>query len=228
MQLFLPQRLGPRNIPRLKTCLNVVSTYTVATMGYLWTLRFVWRWSFLLQYVFLVATLMNSLGAILSPVFSSLDFSALIVVRIVQGLGGVSSWQLCTRSSFILVCLLCIFNGGWIYTYCCAENMAFSFRKGFSNFLFYLNIMSRKLFIFSMGCYLWAFSYMERLNPFTKDEFYFPYKAAHSSPTETHPLRKVLILPGAPQSSLLWIGVYFVRLRRHTELLSYIVPVGRA
>ena len=43
------------------------------------------------QYVFLVATLMNSVGAVLSPVCSNLDFSALIVVRIVQGLGGVSS-----------------------------------------------------------------------------------------------------------------------------------------
>ena len=45
---------------------------------------------YLVQYVFLVATLMNSLGALLSPVFSNLDFAALIVVRIVQGLGGVS------------------------------------------------------------------------------------------------------------------------------------------
>ena len=44
------------------------------------------------QYVFLVATLMNSLGALLSPVFSYLDFSALICVRIVQGLGGVSTY----------------------------------------------------------------------------------------------------------------------------------------
>ena len=42
------------------------------------------------QYVFLVATLMNSVGALLSPVFSYLDFSALICVRIMQGLGGVS------------------------------------------------------------------------------------------------------------------------------------------
>ncbi len=40
--------------------------------------------------MFLVATLMNSLGAILSPVFSNLDFAALIAIRIMQGLGGVS------------------------------------------------------------------------------------------------------------------------------------------
>ncbi len=45
---------------------------------------------FFWQYVFLVATLMNSLGAILSPVFSNLDFAALIAIRIMQGLGGVS------------------------------------------------------------------------------------------------------------------------------------------
>jgi len=35
---------------------------------------------------------MNSVGAVLSPVCSNLDFAALIVVRIVQGLGGVSSY----------------------------------------------------------------------------------------------------------------------------------------
>ena len=42
------------------------------------------------KYVFLAAALMNALGACLSPLMAFWDFKALIAVRVMQGLGGVS------------------------------------------------------------------------------------------------------------------------------------------
>ena len=41
------------------------------------------------KYVFFVATLINTLGALLTPVLSYWDFRALLAVRALQGVGGV-------------------------------------------------------------------------------------------------------------------------------------------